>query len=263
MTENTQNKQTITTSIPPESVYFFTFHKCASTLFSSYILKNIDGLKNIDYASAIYSGEIGPNQVLEFNERGFIYGPIRISADADSPVSKMLVKPTTNHDFIRDKVALFFLRDPRDILVSSYYSFGFTHGFSIVDEIRDKQEQIRRETRDKTLDNYVLQSANKQIIFFQTLYDLSRVCDRSTIIKYEDMISNFDIFANQLVKYVSIKDEIIEGIYEKSRPQETEDLTSHRRSGRIQNFRQKLKQETIQALNRQLAHTLELFGYEI
>jgi hypothetical protein len=33
-----------------ESIYFLTLHKCASTLFSDFILKNIIGLRHIDYA---------------------------------------------------------------------------------------------------------------------------------------------------------------------------------------------------------------------
>ena len=107
----------------PKSVYFYTFHKCASTLFNGYVLKNAVGLYNMDYASQIYSGERSSEEKLNFNRNGFIYGPIRISAGVQGPVGEMLVKPTTQHDFVRDKIALFLIRDPRDILVSSYYSF--------------------------------------------------------------------------------------------------------------------------------------------
>jgi hypothetical protein len=171
------------------------------------------------------------------------------------------VKPTSDHAFIRDKIALFFVRDPRDILVSSYYSFGFTHGLSRVEEISARQKAVRRIIREQTLDEYVLQSAETQIRFFSILYDLSNACELSVILRYEDMIDNFDIFAEQLLRYVRLGDDVIQSIYEKSRPKKTEDTTSHRRSGQVQGFRHKLDEGTIDALNRKLADTLSLFGY--
>nr|VFJ62240.1 MAG: hypothetical protein BECKDK2373C_GA0170839_10958 [Candidatus Kentron sp. DK] len=246
----------------PESVYFYTFHKCASTLFSRYVLKNVDGLYNMDYASQISSGNRVWQKKLTFEERGFIYGPIRISANETTPVGKMLVKPTIGHDFIRDKVALFLVRDPRDILISSYYSFGFTHGLSRVVELRKRQENRRKRICKQTLDEYVLQAAENQIKFFGILYDLSNACERSVILKYEDMVDDFDTFTEQLRRYVFIKDSVIHGIYERSRPRKIEDLTSHRRSGQVQGFRHKLEEGTIDALSRKLADTLSLFGYK-
>lgn len=254
-------RSSIFNSTLPESVYFYTFHKCASTLFSGYVLKNIDGLHNIDYASQIFSGKRNAQKKLTFKKRGFIYGPIRISADETGPVGRMLVKPTINHSFIRDKIAIFLVRDPRDILVSSYYSFGFTHALSMVDEIRDMQEAKRRMIREQTIDEYVLQEVENQIKFFNILYNLSIACDRSVILRYEDMIDSFNSFAEQLLRYVSLRYDVIQSIYKKSRPQKTEDITSHRRSGQVQGFRHKLEEHTIEALNEKLADTLTLFGY--
>ena len=33
----------------PESVYFYTLQRCASSLFRDYVLKNVSGLRLIDY----------------------------------------------------------------------------------------------------------------------------------------------------------------------------------------------------------------------
>jgi hypothetical protein len=227
------------------------------------VLKNIKGLQNIDYASQIYLGGRNERKKLIFKKRGFIYGPIRISAGETSPVGKMLVKPTVDPDFIRDKIALFLVRDPRDILVSSYYSFGFTHAFSKVDEIREEQEAARKMIREQTLDEYVLQAAESQNNFFNTLYNLSNACKRSVILRYEDMIEDFDTFAEQLLKYVFLRDSVIQEIYKQSRPNKIEDNTSHRRSGQVQGFRHKLEERTIEVLNEKLAATLTLFGYKV
>ncbi|MEL6603251.1 MAG: hypothetical protein AAFP20_08500 [Cyanobacteria bacterium J06614_10] len=231
-------------------------------MFSNYVLKNISGLYNVDYANQIYTGRRRVGKKLIFKEKGYIYGPIRISANDGVPESRMLIAPTTEHDFIEDKVALFFVRDPRDILVSSYYSFGSTHGFSCVPEIREMQQKRREEIQKKTLDEFALSAVDRQIELFKKLHNLSNVCKRGIILKYEDMVDNFDIFSERLRRYVAIEDDVIRELYCRSRPKQIEDKSSHRRSGQVQGFRTKLKTVTIENLNMRLEDTLALFGYE-
>jgi len=62
----------------PKSIYFYTLHKCASTLFSDFVLKNVNKLIHVDYASQIFTGKIQIGKQLSFKEKGFIYGPLRI-----------------------------------------------------------------------------------------------------------------------------------------------------------------------------------------
>lgn len=242
------------------SVYFYTFHKCASTLFSSYVLKNIEGLNHIDYASQIYNGKQFDSLI--FENEGFVYGPIRLSANPESPVYKKLVQPVSNSDFIQDKIAIFLVRDPRDILVSAYYSFGYTHGLSSVPEIQEEQEKTKSEIQSQTIDEYAMKSAHRILSHFETVDKLSKACNRSVILKYEDMVDNWDFFAKNLTKYIDINQTVIAQIYEKSRPMEKEDITSHRRSGKTGDFRSKLKAETIISLNTTFKAILERFQYE-
>ena len=242
-----------------ESVYFYTFHKCARSLFGGYVLKNIEGLRHVDYASQIYGGEQIDNPV--FEQKGFVYGPIRLSANPLSPVYKKLVEPVSDIDFIRSKIAIFLVRDPRDILVSAYYSFGYTHGFSSVDEIRARQEQRRSEIQRKTIDEYALESAHKILSNFEALDKLSKACNRSVVLKYEDMIDNWDCFVEGLTKYIGIKQTVLTQVYEKSRPREKENQDSHRRSGRPGEFRSKLKEATIASLNTTFRGVLERLQY--
>ena len=246
----------------PESVYFYTFHKCASTLFTSYILKNINGLYNVDYSFEIYSGRRRPDKKLMFRKKGIIYGPIRLSDNKMKTVGKAILIPTTKHEFIQDKIAIFMIRDPRDILVSEYYSFGFSHGFSPVKEIKESQETKRENIHTKSLDEYVLESATKQAKHFESLYEISNVCERSIILKYEEMINDFEHFIEKLRKFIALEDNVVREIYQRSRPRENEDTSSHRRSGQVGNFRNKLKEGTVKDLNKSLAETLALFGYE-
>jgi hypothetical protein len=243
-----------------ESVYFYTFHRCASALFAGYLLQNIEGLRHVDYARQIYRG----NRVdeLTFKEHGFVYGPIRLSANRISPTYKQLVGPTSDIGFIQDRIAIFLVRDPRDILVSTYYSFGYSHGFSPVDEVRARQEELRNKIRGMSIDEYALEYARERLVNFETLDKLSKACRRSVVLKYEDMIGNWDCFVRDLTKYVEIKRTVLTQLYKKSRPREKENELSHRRSGKPGSFRNKLKAETIASLDATFKTVLERYRYD-
>ncbi len=242
-----------------ESIYFFTLHKCASTLFSDFILKNLQGLRHIDYASCLYGGK---RVEVKFKPKGEVYGPIRLSAHPQSPVYQQLVAPASKEEFIKDKIAIFFVRDPRDVLVSSYYSFGYTHGLSSVKEIRDQQVVRRAKVQQETLDHYVLKAAAVTAQNFETLYALSLICKRGLLLKYEDMIYRFDHFVQQFSQVVDLEEPVIQEIFARTRPKYQEDTSTHRRSGQPGEFSHKLAPETLRALNAKLDHVLEVLQYE-
>ena len=50
-------------------------------------------------------------------------------------------------------------------------------------------------------------------------------------------------------------------MHRQTRPNENEDAGKHKRSGKTQAYLEKLKPETIEALNSLLAPTLKKFGY--
>ncbi len=242
-----------------QSVYFYTFHRCSSTLFSKYVLKNIIGLYHIDYAGKLYKGkEISD---ITFESKGVVYGPIRLTAPHTSIEYTGLVNKLSDLTFIHDKIAIFLIRDPRDILVSSYYSFARTHSLSVNKEIREKQEAHRQILQTQTIDEYVLESAPILKNSFETLVRLNNSCGQNVIIRYEDMINNWEQFVSGLTRFVKIKQSVLDNIYEKTRPREFEDNDSHRRSGKPQAFREKLEKETISSLNASFKDILERFNY--
>lgn len=245
----------------PESVFFYTFHKCASSLFSGFVLKNIEGLRHVDYAEQIYLGQDG-DEIL-FEPRGCIYGPIRLSADPVSDVYKKLVMPTASPEFVKDKIAVFLVRDPRDILVSTYYSFGFSHGFSPVEEIRRRQEQIRNEIQQKGVDEYALENSLTVRSHFERIGALREAGERNVLLTYEQMIQDWPAFVRNLTRYLRLSPFTLARIHEQTRPKETEDITSHRRSGLPGGFRSTLREDTVERLNRTFGGILERFGYSL
>jgi hypothetical protein len=244
----------------PRSVYFLTFHKCASTLFSEYVLKNVEGLQAVDYASKLYLGE--PLGELVFERYGALYGPIRVSASPDSLVYKKLVAPVCEGKFLRKRIAVFLIRDPRDMLVSAYHSYGWSHGLSPVPEIRDQQEAHRKDIQSMTVDEYALGAAADILKNFQTVLRIRRACRRNVVLKYEDMINKWDCFARGLTRFLHFKPDVLQEIHDRSRPPEREDRSSHRRSGKVAGFRDQLKAETIASLDRTFRPVLSAFEYQ-
>ena len=96
----------------------------------------------MDYENRLYNGD--PVECVTFKGKGFIYGPIRLSYRPQSPIYTRLVEPASRIDFVRGRIAIFLIRDPRDILVSSYYSFGYKHRFSTVKEIEERLDSRPR-----------------------------------------------------------------------------------------------------------------------
>jgi hypothetical protein len=215
----------------------------------------------VDYESMIYVNRTPAN--LTFEPRGRVYGVIRLNFIPGNPVYELLVKRIIEKGFIDDKKVLFMVRDPRDILVSRYYSMGFTHGFSPNPVIRRIQCRLREEIQKQTLDEYVVDAADDMRRRMETVYELNTNCRQGAILKYEDMIDNFDLFMGQASEFLELSREVKRQIYIRSRPKEHEDTSSHRRSGKVAGFRSKLAPDTIARLNEFLKPTLERFGYPL
>src|SRR5204862_206540 len=139
--------------------------------------------------------------------------------------------------------------DPRDVLISLYYSFGFTHVISANPESANHLQKLRAQIQAESLDDFVIRMAPDVLRRFERLYSVSKTCKRGTVLKYEDLIDHFDTFMTAFSAYISIPDKRKKDVFMISRPRRREDPSAHKRSGKIGQYRQKLKPETVRALN--------------
>jgi hypothetical protein len=221
----------------------------------------MDDLYHVDYARYLWTKPTNYNIELKYKKTGFVYGPIRLSA-TEQPVNRLLIKPTSSTEFIKDKKAIFLIRDPRDILVSQYYSFGFTHNLNHTDQKRKAQLKLREKIQSLSIDQYVLANANQQIHNFDNLSRIAKDCKKSIIVKYEDMIENYNFFISQIKTIGNLSDDVVQIIYTKSRPKIDVDNSSHRRSGEIRRFMKDLQPETVIKLTKKLEKTLQQFQFK-
>jgi hypothetical protein len=245
------------------SILFFTVYKAASSFIGSFMEKIVKeaGMTLVDLDG--YFFELGEGRVWESSRRviktipyqptGYFYGPFR-----------SFNRGITNID---DYKILLVIRDPRDVIVSSYFSM-YSHAAPLIED--NKQIQIRRDRRKKklelTVDNYVMNKLNepgyldKYYEYYQELMDKPNVL----LLKYEDMVYDFDTWLNRLLKFLDL--EVSESLMVEIKAAasfkvDKEDVYKHKRQVTPGDYKRKLKPETIEALNAKSYEILERFSY--
>jgi len=189
-----------------------------------------------------------------FKPRGFLY-----------TVFGGMIK---NIDSLSSYKILLTIRDPRDILVSGYYSAAYSH--PIPPQESGKREAFlakRNEVRKKSIDEFVLERSERvQDTFIAYQNRLVSKYNNVILLKYEQMATDYegwlDTLSRQLQLTMSsgLKTQLIEA--NKQQAAKSEDKHRHRRKGQPGDYKEKLKPATIRQLNKQLKPVLDAFGYE-
>jgi len=237
-----------------KSVVFFTFHKCASILFAREVLGKIDSFTYRDLNRMENQGE----DMLSFklNVKNHLYGPVRIQGRIQPYI-------TGNLPEILKCNCIFMIRDPRDLLVSQYYSYGWTHPVHDDPKMAQNLLENRAKIRSQTIDKYVINAASSLLQDFKTQDGLYRLSKKPILLRYEDMIHSWDNFVKGLGTYLPLTSEVIEGLYKESRPNEEIDEKAHKRSGKTGSYLTELKPETISNLSKLMKPVLERYAYPI
>ncbi len=159
------------------------------------------------------------------------------------------------------------VRDPRDILVSYYYSMAYSH--PVPDKRGDKFDRFMEERRaalETNVDDYVVaESDNLYGILHRYKMLLLDKHSHAHITSYEKMISDFHGWLNDLIEYCEfeISDDLRRSIIEENdrlRPTK-ENIHKHIRKGTHGDYKNKLRPDTIAYLNMRFSPILGVFGY--
>lgn len=197
-----------------------------------------------------------------FPGKGLRIRPHSNFVKADSPLERFVLEPVLRADFLQSRRAVFLIHDPRAILTSLYYSFGFSHPLSRSNDVHNQQLRTREEIQTLTVDQYVLDRVSGLAEAFTRLAFAESHCQESVLLRYEDLVDNFDAFIESLCSVIPLRQQTIAQMYKESRPKRIEDHQSHKRSGLPTGFRKSLMPQTIDALNQRLATILERYGYD-
>lgn len=240
------------------SVVYFSHYRCASMMVNRRLL---DLLAGKNYREINYQGYVHPwiiekreafqrdveehAKVGRFPEKGHYFGPLRYFVQIPD-LEKMK--------------ALVVLRDPRDVLVSRYYSEKYNH-------VRLDKRFLRHceAIEDLSLDEFVLKFKTDVGAHYKFYQENSASLKNALFINYEEMIEDFRGFLGQINEYAQLgrSNEFLDKLAaQESFVVSKEDRYSHKRSVEARNFEKKLKPETIAELNEYFAEALAHYGWE-
>lgn len=160
-------------------------------------------------------------------------------------------------DLEKYKVIL-MIRDPRDVLVSWYYSIGISHSIPPASSNR-KEEYLRKRAmaQEMSIDEHVISESDRVFNILQNYQKyLLDHHPHVYITSYEEMTADFPVWlmnlleAGDLELRADLREELIQKHLE-LKPKE-EDVQKHIRKGRPGDYREKLSPETIEYLNEKL-----------
>ena len=243
------------------SLAFFTVHKAAS-IFAAAVCRRIaehSGYVGADFMSYAFSGGrvtgelFQPGQLTDaiYRKKGFFYGPFRHFHEGIP--------------WLAEGRVILHVRDPRDVLVSGYYSLAYSHYVPSV-ENPDKAAQIldaRQRALSKGIDDHVLENAEGIRLLYQKYADSLLSVPSTHLSRYESMVHDFRAWLDEISSSMGLAPSsgFLGNIAAETSFQVSEDATRHKRQVTPGDYVRKLEAGTIRELNRTLGSVLATYGY--
>ncbi|MCP4157899.1 MAG: sulfotransferase domain-containing protein [bacterium] len=252
------------TTSQQQSIVFFTVYKAASSFIGSFLKKialeagitpvDLDGYFFQKGKGKEWEGS-GRNMVtVPYSPTGYLYGPFR-SFNPEIP----------NRD---DYKIIVILRDPRDVIVSAYFSI-YSHVTPLMEGTKKTEIRLNRRQKrlERTLDEYVVDKLDSGSQFLERYYRYKELVDKPNVLflKYEDMINDFENWLERLLDFLStaVSPLLLEEIRARANSKVSkEDKFKHKRQVTPGDHKRKLKPETIDILNKRTEEILKTFGYK-
>lgn len=167
---------------------------------------------------------------------------------------------TPFENYIKNETYIIHLRDPRDILVSAYFSVKFSHKYT-------KAARKKIETKFSSIDvnNFV---KNRAFKYAERNKNLFNSIDKKNInyIFYEDMVLNFPKWAKIALSSFNVDEDVQRKIIKAFQGEflnipNIENIYEHKRRMLPGDYKEKLTQETILKLNDILKEHIQFYNY--
>lgn len=181
-----------------------------------------------------------------------------------APVRTFHIDKTQLESSTTQQKRIFHLRDPRDILVSEYYSFGWIHP---TDEtpLSDRRNEIQQ----MSVDEYVV--TQSEVCTwpvdekYAPLEDYEFDLENELVVKYEQMVTSFSKWCQLITTFMELKHPTwltakLAWKYRNEFKTSGETLT-HKRRITPGDHQRKLTAKSIDVLNQRFEKVLKRFGY--
>ena len=261
ITIQTKEENSFVISIPEpvaiDSFFIFSLHKAGSTLLNKIIRHCClyHKIPFVNFPSETFQRgfpfeSVDQNIIKHFEPKGYCYGGFRVITPA-----------FRDFDFSPYK-KIFLVRDPRDILVSFYYSVLKSH--TIPKEGVASENLIKARERLQTMDinDYTLRQAPQLL---QRMNNIQLVGHENIkLYRYEDVIFNKKEWIKDMFNFLelSLEEAKLNQILKKvDIIPDKEDQSQHIRKVTPGDHKEKLRKETIEQLNKILRGPLLKYGY--
>lgn len=242
--------------------FAFGMHKGGSTMLANFfnIYTKLTDLRSISISDTLFLRGIGDEtyrndyDISELLDNKLVYYGFRYVPDF------MLA----NKARYLNRKTIVLVRDPRDCVVSAYYSFLKSH-LVRSEAGTDAALIIQKEREDNlhtSIDDYAL---SETIRFVEEMCSYAYFMhENARLFRYEDIIFSKRPFFTEVLKHLELP--FVETAFERALKSvdilpETEQVDKHVRSVKPGNHLEKLSKETVSELNRKFSDVLSLFGY--
>jgi hypothetical protein len=236
-----------------KSAYLFAYAKSGSTLMDNMISHYCAqtgmaffSLFGQAFSQGIQTSDIDKDAAACFKPEGYIYSGFR-------HYPKFRIS-------IGDEPVVLLVRDPRDMLVSLYYSIIKSH---VIPEGNMQLKEQRQRAAQQSIDEFVVQRAGGYLRQFerykQTLGEL-----KVKVYRYEDVIYDKKRWLWDMIQFIGLPEQktLIEDIASRfDIVPDSEHEMQHIRQVHPGNHRDKLQKGTISRLNQKLAPFLSAYDY--
>jgi len=248
---------------PRASSFAFGMHKGGSTMLHTFfdIATRLSGIRSISASNILFrAGVTDEEYALDASIKDFFLDNKAVFIGFRYIPLFML---GAKGDFLNHK-AIVLVRDPRDCVVSAYFSFLKSHVVHADIAAGSAQSILSERARHQstTIDEYCLAEMHR---FVGELHGYAYFAHENLrIYRYEDIIFDKRNFLAGALEYMGldVREEAFETALQKVDViPEAEMPDAHIRNVTPGDYKTKLKRETIEILNAEFRESLELFGY--
>lgn len=246
-----------------QSIIHFSVNK-AATQYVKGILKRCathNGMLNVDFSGYAFNTNFPYLDSLSLDEtkkmthlfvpKGYLYSCFGGMVHGIPDLDKFLI--------------ILMIRDPRDLLVSLYYSLAYSHPIPNGENKKANFIDRKNLALEKGIDVFVLDQMEYYYTLFTDYIKYLLPLNNVYVTKYEDMVLSFEKWFDGLLNFSNLslnENEYIRLIEEnKNLKPRKENVNKHIRKGIIGDYREKLKDETIKILDNKFENILRIFDY--
>jgi hypothetical protein len=249
-------------SASKDAFFIFGLHKCGSSLMNKVFVDVCRSVRipSISIPEVAFKQGI-PTKLWETNDdinsviqdgycyRGFRHYPVFLE----------------KNKLINERKKILLVRDPRDAIVSAYFSFAKSHRLPESGQLLEDMVKSRQVLQSIAIEDYALSRASQVKDAFNRYNQYFTKDSLLKVYRYEDIIFNKFEWIKSMLDFLnlSLEDNKIKEIAQKHDIiPSNEDVEQHIRKAKPGDHKEKLSSECISKLNEILSDILERYDYQ-